>query len=296
MSLWLLALASASVQTLAVPRDPAQALRVPCPVKSVTRLLLPEPLRQLQVGAEARAALGISVERSRPTAVLRVLPQAHPAQASVEFRGPRLVLRLLLETAPAGHAGDVRITLPALRPATEPPASVPAPVATPAPATAPAPEATPLPEPPPAPAPSSPGPTPSPSPEPEPAPSPAPPVAFDLGDLVRATPVPIGRREGLPGQLPLVLVDALRGESSVWLRFTLEGGAPRRVSRVSWERGPITAFTQEPVGRDLRIVVQLPKAQVSRKSRLQLDLDAGASYRVGLNSSTLAGFLKSLFQ
>jgi hypothetical protein len=121
-------------------------------------------------------------------------------------------------------------------------------------------------------------------------------VAFEMSDLMRAAPVPIGRREGLPGQLPLVLVDALKGERFVWLRFTLEGGAAQRVKSAAWQRGAIEAFTQEPVGNDLRIVVQLPRAQVDKRARLQIELDSGASYRVSLSVSTLAGFLKTLFQ
>ena len=51
--------------------------------------------------------------------------------------------------------------------------------------------------------------------------------------LVWAKAVVIGRREGLPGQRSMVLVDALSGQETVWLRFRLEDGARPRRSRAS---------------------------------------------------------------
>jgi len=304
MQLILAALLSASVRTVVVPRTSHAELRLRCPAGAVTRLVLPEPLRQIRMGAEARAALGVSIERAKPLAVLRLQPPSHPARARLEFYGPERTLRLLIETTAKGPDGELRVVLaaepdprvaPSPRPATtspREPGPLPLPSAereekpTPAPAeplaSMPTPEPTPLPMA-----------TPAPSPTPVAAQSS---VAFEMSDLMRAAPVPIGRREGLPGQLPLLLVDALKGERFVWLRFTLQGGAARRVEGASWQRGPIGAFTQEPVGKDLRIVVQLPRAEVDKRARLQIELDSGASYRVSLNASTLAGFLKSLFQ
>lgn len=306
MHFLLVTLLSASVQTIVVSRQGTAGAHVRCPLNATTRISLPEPLRQLKLGPEAKQQLGVSIERTKPQAILSVTPRTHPARATVQFRGPHLVLSLTLETQASGASADVHLVLD-----TEPTRPVATSSALTAPATAPSPLATapsplpiPTPEPEPTPAPvipipsAVPSPTPvsTPTPEPTPNSAPTPSVAFDLGDLVRATPVPIGRREGLPGQLALVLVDALKGESYVWLRFTLEGGAAQRVRAVSWQRGAISAFTQEPVGKDLRVVVQLPRAELDRKARVQLELGSGAAYRVSLNASTLAGFLKSLFQ
>lgn len=298
MQLILAALLSASVRTVVAPRAPEAELRLRCPAGVVTRLVLPEPLRDVRLSAEARVALGVSIESSRPLAVLRLMPPSHPAQARLEFRGPERTLRLLIETSARGPSGELRVVLAA--PAADArvvPRVEPTSAGTPEPmqAVAAAP-AEPLPEPV-----STATPTPTPAPTPTPVPTatptqPPPSVAFEMSDLMRAAPVPIGRREGLPGQLPLVLVDALKGERFVWLRFTLEGGAARRVEHASWQRGAIGAFTQEPVGKDLRIVVQLPRSEVDKRARLQIELDSGASYRVSLNASTLAGFLKTLFQ
>jgi hypothetical protein len=299
MHFLLVTLLSASVQTIVVPRQASSGAHVRCPLNATTRIYLPEPLRQLKLGPEAKQQLGVSIERTKPQAILSVTPRTHPARATIQFRGPHLVLSLTLETQASGASADVHLVLD-----TQPTRSVAASSALSAPASAPSPLAISTPEPEPTPAPvipipsAVPSPTPvsSPTPEPTPNSAPTPSVAFDLGDLVRATPVPIGRREGLPGQLALVLVDALKGESYVWLRFTLEGGAAQRVRAVSWQRGAISAFTQEPVGKDLRVVVQLPRAELDRKARVQLELGSGAAYRVSLNASTLAGFLKSLFQ
>jgi hypothetical protein len=299
MHFLLVTLLSASVQTIVVPRQATSGVRVRCPLGATTRVYLPEPLRQLKLGPEAKAQLGVSIERTKPQAILSVTPRAHPARATIQFRGPHLVLNLTLETLASGASGDVHLVLDA-----EPTHLASASSALTAPSIVPSPVPIPTLEPEPLPEPLTVTPTPSPvptpisAPVPEATPSsvPTPSVAFDLGDLMRATPVPIGRREGLPGQLPLVLVDALKGESYVWLRFTLEGGAAQRVRAVSWQRGVISAFTQEPVGKDLRIIVQLPRAELDRKARVQLELGSGGAYRVSLNASTLAGFLKSLFQ
>src|SRR6185503_16224717 len=65
-----------------------------------------------------------------------------------------------------------------------------------------------------------------PAPAPDTTARPAPPV-LHLDDLLRAQPVAIGRREGLPGHPEMVLVDALRGDERIWFRFKLEGGAAR---------------------------------------------------------------------
>jgi hypothetical protein len=113
---------------------------------------------------------------------------------------------------------------------------------------------------------------------------------------LRATPVTIDRREGLPGQPEMVLVDALRGDEWVWLRFRLEGGAMSRIESVSWEHGEVSSFVQEPVGRDLRVIVQMPRAPMTKKTRVSLRVVRGPSYRFALTARTLTALFRGLLQ
>jgi hypothetical protein len=94
----------------------------------------------------------------------------------------------------------------------------------------------------------------------------------------------------------MVLRDALYGDQSVWLRFDLEGGASSRVERVWSERGEVATFVQEASGKDLRIVVQVPRAAVSKKTRVSLKVSDGPTYRFALTPSTLTTFFKELFK
>jgi hypothetical protein len=92
------------------------------------------------------------------------------------------------------------------------------------------------------------------------------------------------------------LKDALYGEQWVWLRFLLEGGAAARVDRVWWEEGEIATYVQEVAGKDLRIVVQVPRAGISKKTRVSLKVASGPAYRFALTPSTLTNFFKGLFK
>jgi hypothetical protein len=121
-------------------------------------------------------------------------------------------------------------------------------------------------------------------------------TALHLEGLLRARPVAVGRHEGLPGQREMVLVDALHGEEWIWFRFRLEGGASLRLARVSSERGEITTYVQEPAGADLRVVVQVPRAAVTRSSRLRLEVADGPTYAFALGSRSIGRFLKDLFK
>lgn len=236
-----------------------------CPVNQTTILVFPEPLKQLRSQSREAALLGLSVQRTKPTGVISVHPTTLSARGTIEFRGPTRVLRVTLEATTEGVGREVRLG-EAPSPAAEG-ASAPPPLAAP-PATvaASAPPATPA------------------------------PPALDLQGLLRATPRAIDRREGLPGQRPMVLKDALFGDEWVWLRFHLEGGALARVDRVWWEQGDITTYVQEANGKDLRIVVQIPRAAVSKKTRVSLRVAAGPAYRFALTPSTLTSFFKELFK
>ncbi len=234
-----------------------------CPVNQTTTLVFPEPLKQLRSQSREAALLGLSVERTKPTGVISVRPTALSARGTIEFRGPTRVLRVMLEATAEGMGREVRLG--------EPPSPAPSPA--PPPSTIAG--LPPVPSPPPA--------------------TPGPP-ALDLQGLLRATPRAIDRREGLPGQRPMILKDALFGDEWVWLRFHLEGGASARVERVWWEQGDITTYVQEASGKDLRIVVQIPRAAVSKKTRVSLRVAAGPAYRFALTPSTLTSFFRELFK
>lgn len=243
-----------------------------CPVNQTTILVFPEPLKQLRSQSREAALLGLSVERTKPTGVVSVRPTILSARGTIEFRGPTRVLRVRLEATADGTGREVRLG--------EPPSPAPA-ETSPTPPPAPPPSAAPVPV-----VPSAPPATPA---------TPGPP-ALDLQGLLRATPRTIDRREGLPGQRPMVLKDALFGDEWVWLRFNLEGGASARVDRVWWEKGDITTYVQEASGKDLRVVVQIPRAAVTKKTRVSLRVADGPAYRFALTPSTLTSFFKELFK
>jgi hypothetical protein len=244
---------------------------VPCPVNQTTTLVFPEPLKQLRSQSREAALLGLFVERTKPTGVISVRPTTVSARGTIEFRGPTRVMRVMLEATAEGAGREVRLG--------EPPSSAASETAT---------------LPPPA-SPRSPPPSTVAAVPPAPPATPGPPV-LDLQGLLRATPRAIDRREGLPGQRPMVLKDALFGDEWVWLRFQLEGGASDRVDRVWWQQGDITTYVQEASGKDLRIVVQIPHAAVSKKTRVSLRVAAGPAYRFALTPTTLTSFFRELFK
>ena len=286
----LLLILSAGVHTVSVS-PAAREVHVPCPAGETTRIVLPEPLRQLRGRPEAKAALGFRLEQSRPQAILSFRPPSHPSSGRFEFQGPTLTITLIVETTIGGGALAEPV---AERGATPSPAVAPSPPDVADPASAPPPgrepegAASPLPKPPPLP--SSPAPSPLSSPFAVSSPPPAGPA-----DLVWAKLVPIGRREGLPGQAPMVLVDALSGTEWIWFRFRLDGGAPSPVSEVAWEQGGVSTFDQQVDGKDRRVVVRLPRAKVTPRTRLTLTVESGPTYRFALNAPTLGNAVRTLF-
>jgi hypothetical protein len=237
-------------------------------VNQTTTLVFPEALKQLRSQSREAAALGLSVVRTKPTGIVSVRPTTVAARGTIEFRGATRVLKVTLEATAEGVGGDVRLgeeSRPApssIEPAPAPPIETPPIGPTPPATMATAPPASPL----------------------------------DLEGLLRATAHTVDRREGLPGQRPMVLKDALYGDQWVWLRFLLEGGGTARVDRVWWEQGDITTYVQEVAGKDLRIVVQVPRAGVSKKTRVSLKIASGPAYRFALTPSTLTSFFKGLFK
>jgi hypothetical protein len=265
------ALVAVQSATVTIPGDGrADPVRLACPVHRTTRVVFPEPLWLVKGLERDNRPLGVNVETMKPQGIIAVTPTSHPSSGVLELRGPTLVVRVLLESTPEGTGSEIRLAL--APPPTPEPASTPAPSPTPAP------------------------PSPSPAPAASP-PAPSPPAGFfGPQDLLRVVTVPIDRREGRPGQLEMVLVDALEGDEWTWLRFRLEDGAEQRLERIWWDEGDVTRFLQEPAGSDLRVVVQLPRGRVTRRSRLNLKLESGPSYRFALQPSTLPGFLRDIFK
>ncbi|HET9314020.1 MAG TPA: hypothetical protein VFQ51_00460, partial [Vicinamibacteria bacterium] len=233
---------------------------------------------------EDRKRLGLVVERTQPQGVVTVHPLASGESARVEVRGTTLVVALVIEPWSAATPTPARVAQRAVaiptQPPPDPPTPTPAATATPVPTAVPTATAVP----------------PTPTPEPRATAEPAPTATPAPRELLWAKAVVIGRREGLPGQRPMILVDALSGRDSIWLRFRLEGGAASRVARVSWEHGEVATFEEVADGKDRRVVVQLPRAQVTSKTRVALEVDGGPTYRFPLTAPTLARVLRSLFQ
>jgi hypothetical protein len=123
------------------------------------------------------------------------------------------------------------------------------------------------------------------------------PSGVDLQELLLLTPERIGREEALPGQRPVILEDALKSNTNVFLRFRAVGAAKEKnqVASVSWEHGVIRSYTVVPSGRDLRILVQLPRARVSKATRISMKLTSGDSYKFALSAPWFSSFLRSVF-
>jgi hypothetical protein len=286
----LTALAAAAV---AYGSSLGESLAVPCPVHQTTTIVFPEPLRQLKTQEREATPLGLTIKRTKPQLVIEVRPTTHPVKATVEFRGPTSLLRVVLETTAEGTGRELRLSAEGLVTDTEGGApSAPTPPR----------ETGETLEPPPVPAEVAPSPADRAEPaerEASGASAPAPSGAarsLDLDGILTAKPFAIGRREGLPGQRPMVLEDALRGEDSIWLRFRLEDGAGARIDAVWWEHGDITSYVQEPAGKDLRVVVQVPRALMNKKSRVALQVAAGPVYEFAMTPNTLTRFFKGLFE
>ena len=118
---------------------------------------------------------------------------------------------------------------------------------------------------------------------------------FDFEGLLLARPERIERREGLPGQPHVVLEDALRSDRWVWLRFRVQDGARGGVERVAWEHGVIGSFRAQAAGPDLRLVIQLPRALVTKRTRVDLRLRPGGSYRFRVDAPWLSTFIRDMF-
>ena len=223
----LAAVASLPVRSVELPADASRPILVRCPKDQTTRIVLPERVSRLTASAGAKESLGLAVEQYSPFGILAVQPASHPVSGRVVVRGPTRTLVLQLESSASGVASEVRFTLAAPAP---PPIA-----ASPAPAELPAGEpdlraATPLGQ-------ASPGPNGEVEQQEPETPSeeaaataasamgeaPSERASLDLEGLLAARPVSIGRREGLPGQKQVVLVDALQGDTWVWFRFVVRG-------------------------------------------------------------------------
>lgn len=129
--------------------------------------------------------------------------------------------------------------------------------------------------------------------------APAPATAIDGAALAVAKAVRIGRREGLEGEPVAELEDALKGEAYVWFRIKVAGAGEKRVERASVDRGgsseEIKTVLAMAEGKHLRVVVQVPRAQLNGEPKLVLKIAGGATYRFTLSSPLLHNFIRSLF-
>ena len=322
-----LLVASGPVRTVPLTAETIQApVRVVCPVGQTTRLVFPWPMLEARGKPADVEAIGLVPAASRPQGVLEIQPSSHPARARILIHfddDQKRTLILNVRSSDSGGDSEIRFAwrdtpaAPARSAAPSPaPAARPPEHRSPNPGTRP--PGSPAPKVPPVTAPSappreavpSPVPTPSPSapPTPEASASPAT-LELDALGMARATSVKINRREGRPGQRPVVLEDALHGDRNVpggdrwiWFRFrVLEGAslpgptAGSKVRSLKWEKGSIDAFHVEASGKDLRVYVQLPRAEVTKKTRVEIGLTDGGTYRFALSSPWLASFLSSLF-
>jgi hypothetical protein len=307
-----LAAAGLPVRSVSIPAAAvSKPIRIDCPVGQLTQIVFPERLILLKASAGAADDLGVSAEQSSPVGMVSVRPRK-TATGTLELRGPTLVLTVVVRGVETGGGSEIRLTLASPAPAptpkpTAPPTSL-AQVRIPETAARPTPAPTPLPTVPAGPPVTMPAPPPttlaaaSPSPPPlapriSPSSDPVPSVGgFNSEALKTAKPVSIGRREGLPGEPEMVLDAAFRGDQSIWLRFVLVGSPKSRVERITWEGGEVQEFVQEPAGKDLRILVQLPRTKVSERTRVTIKINSGGTYRFALNTGTFADFLKGLFR
>lgn len=91
----------------------------------------------------------------------------------------------------------------------------------------------------------------------------------------------------------MVLDDALKGERSVWFRFSLLGGAKEEIVRVTMGKKAIPSFTQKAENDNLRIVVQLAAGDVTKDASLTFELRGGRKYHFArLTTPTLTNLLK----
>ena len=313
---------SAAVRTLTVQPDghPGDAPVVRCPVGAATIIVPPE------VGAIAVSGGGREIGAKVKRGQLVVSPVRHPASAVVEFRGSsglKLCIRLQAVASGEGSAVRLRVATAETRPSgasAEPtrstsasrrlsaPAERPSPAASAPPATAQRTAGTQVSLPPslaPSPAPNAAPPEASPgsivSASPEAATSRGadagilPSRTLDIEELLTLRPEEIGRREGLPGERPVILEDALKGPRNVWLRFRVEGGAHHSLKGVEWERGQVKEVLASPEGKDLRVIVRLPRSEVTRRTRVTIQLSDGASYKFALSAPWFSTFVKGLF-
>jgi hypothetical protein len=63
------------------------------------------------------------------------------------------------------------------------------------------------------------------------------------------------------------------------------------VARVSWEGGTVENATQEDQGKDLRVIVPLQRAGLTRRAHLTLEVDGGATYTFALSARALRALL-----
>ena len=127
----LLLLTGLPVRTLSLSTStPAKPVRIACPKDRTTRIVFPEPFLPggVRVSRGATDAMGIVLEASRPTGVITIRPESHPARGTVTLRGPSILVTLVLWTAEEGIGSEIRVVAPGPSDNTRPAAAAADPV------------------------------------------------------------------------------------------------------------------------------------------------------------------------
>jgi hypothetical protein len=304
-------------RTVEVPVEARRSIRVECAVGTMTRVVFPEPLLTLRWSRGAREALGARLRSTAPVGIVEVQPTRLDTSGSLEARGPSQAVNVDLTVVPKGAPLEVRLVITGARRLEElgadRAASTPSTALEVMPARGTLSDANSLPA-------RGDGAVETTS---EPSavgsaaslggvgPETAAPqgLSFASADVlslpalrkanVAGLPntevVPIGRREVQPGRREVVLLDALQGRDWVWFRFLVQGGARDHVEGLSWDNRQVDSYQAETLGRDLRLVVRIPRRLVKAKSKATLCV-GGGEYRFRLRAGTLGALFGGPFQ
>jgi hypothetical protein len=280
----LVALVSLGPGAVSVDVQAGDSLHVVCPVGATSTIQLPE-IGFLSVAAGGADRLGIKVE-SFQEMVLKVSPTVKPGDTTrLAFKGARSKDSLTIEIAagePAVAPPEVRYRWAAVE-AVQPKPTAGATTTPPSATEAPAPLAT--------------GGTVAPSQTAATASTTVSSAAsgFQLDELIMAAaPDSIGERQGLPGHRICVLEDSIEGSQHRWYRFRMPGGASLTVRSVEGPVGPIATFRSEAMGKDLRIVVQLDRAQLEKRRHLRVEFSDGSDYSFELTNPSLGRLVRKI--
>jgi hypothetical protein len=113
---------------------------------------------------------------------------------------------------------------------------------------------------------------------------------LELEDLEHAEVQVIGRREGQPGYPWMTLENVARGEKWAFVRLAL-ASPTAEIESISWEgkgAGPKEApFEAKSLGRELKIMAQLPLAAATSRTRVRVRVRGGGVYTFPLRDGSI---------